>query len=183
MKAFIRLKDNIIKKNLKPNSFKNFKFDSFENINHKYFFNLIKKDRVRKSFKNIKKITYEKHLIYLKNYKNKPILNFILICTKSKELVGLFNIKKTKAGYELGKVILKDKFLNKGIAKKATIETLNFFFKFFKAKTIFAETSIKNNVNIVLNSKIGFVITDLNKKFYKMKLTYVRFYNFCYKKK
>ena len=135
MKTLIKLKNKIQQKNLKPKSFRNFKFISFNQVDQKSFFNLINKDRVKKSFRKRKNITYQDHLKYVNNYKNKPIIN------------------------------------------------LDFFFKISKKKTIFAKTSARNNVNIALNLKLGFIITNLKNNFYTMKLTYVRFYNLCYKKK
>lgn len=183
MKTLIKLKNKIQQKNLKPKPFRNFKFISFNQVDQKSFFNLINKDRVKKSFRKRKNITYQDHLKYVNNYKNKPIINFVLVDINTQEIAGLFNVKETKIGHELGKVILKNKYLGKGIAKKATIQTLDFFFKISKKKIIFAKTSARNNVNIALNLKLGFIITNLKNNFYTMKLTYVRFYNLCYKKK
>ncbi|RPG99780.1 MAG: N-acetyltransferase [Candidatus Pelagibacter sp. TMED118] len=183
MSAFLKLKEKILYKKITPKPFKNFRFINFSQINHKSFYKLISSARIRKNLKTNYNITYEKHLSYVKNYKNKKIIDFILICKNTKKIIGLFSIKKTIIGYEIGKSILNKKFLGKGIAKKGTIRLIDFFFNYFKKKTIYAVTSTQNYKNINLNNKLGFKISDIRKKYYIMKLSYVRFYNFCFKKK
>ncbi len=183
MSTFLKLKEKILNKKLRPDSFDDFKFVSFDEINHKDFYELIRKKRLQTSFKKKINITYRKHLNYVRNYKNKPIINYVLINVKTKKLVGLFSLKKTDIGYEIGKSILDEKFLGKKIAKRGTIQLINFFFKIIKKKNIYAMTSKQNIKNINLNTKLGFIITNIKKKYYIMKLSNVRFYNFCLKKK
>ena len=144
MNAFLKLKKKILNQKLKPKSFKNFKFVEFNQINHISFYKLISKKRIKQSFKNKKNITYKKHLDYVKNYKNKPIINFILLCLKTGKIVGLFNIKRSTLGYEIGKSILNERYLGKGLAKKGTIRLIDFFFKIIKKKYIYAITSVHN---------------------------------------
>ena len=181
--TFLKIKNKILNKKLRPASFDNFKFVNFDQIDHKVFYRLISNKRLRTSFKKKINITYTKHLNYVKNYKHKPIINYILISIKTKKIIGLFSIKKTKIGYEIGKSILNEKFLGKKIAKKGTIQLIKFFFKTIKKKNIYAITSKQNIKNINLNTKLGFIMTNINKKYYIMKLSDVRFYNFCLKKK
>ena len=183
MSVFLKLKKKILNKKLRPDSFDDFKFLSFNEINHKDFYLLIRKKRLRTSFKKKINITYKKHLDYVRNYENKPIINYILISNKTKKIVGLFNLKKTDIGYEIGKSILDEKYLGKKIAKKGTIQLIKFFFKIIKKKSIYATTSKQNIKNINLNSKLGFIIKEIKKKYYIMKLSNVRFHNFCLKKK
>ena len=183
MNAFLKLKKKILNQKLKPKSFKNFKFVEFNQINQISFYKLISKKRIKQSFKNKKNITYKKHLDYVKNYKNKPIINFILLCLKTGKIVGLFNIKRSTLGYEIGKSILNERYLGKGLAKKGTIRLIDFFFKIIKKKYIYAITSVHNKKNIDINTKLGFLISGIKKKHYIMKLSDVRFYNYCFKKK
>ena len=70
----------------------------------------------------------------MKNYKNINIINYVLIASKTKEIIGSFNIKKTNIGFQIGKSILNEKFLGKGLEKKITILLINFFFKILKKK-------------------------------------------------
>lgn len=183
MSTFLKLKEKILNKKLRPDSFDDFKFVSFDEINHKDFYLLISKKRLRASFKKKINITYKKHLDYVRNYKKKPIINYILVNVKTKKIVGLFSIKKTDIGYEIGKSILNEEFLGKKIAKKGTIQLIKFFFRIIKKKNIYAMTSKQNIKNINLNTKLGFIITNIKNKYYIMKLSDVRFYNFCLKKK
>lgn len=183
MNTFLKIKEKILNKNLIPNSFESFKFVGFDKVNHKNFYLLISKKRLRGSFKKNINLTYAKHLNYVKNYNNKPIINYILVSIKTKKIIGLFSIKKTDIGHEIGKSILNEKYLGKKIAKKATIQLIDFFFKKIKKKNIYSVTSMQNTKNINLNKKLGFIIVKKKKKYYIMKLSNVRFYNFYLKKK
>ena len=51
MSLFIKLKKKILNKKLRPDSFDDFKFLSFNEINHKDFYSLIRKKRLGTSFK------------------------------------------------------------------------------------------------------------------------------------
>ena len=76
-----------------------------------------------------------------------------------------------------------ENFLKKKIAKQATANLIDFFFKSFNKKKIYAKTKTDNYINLNLNSKLGFIIKDHDRKFYIMELTNVRFYNFYLKKR
>ena len=112
----------------------------------------------------------------------KSIINFDLIEKKSKNIDKIFNLKKTKIGVEIGKYILNKNYLGKGIAKKATINLIDFVFKRTNEKKIFAITNVENNINLLLNTKLGFKINAVKKNFYIMELTNVRFTIFISKK-
>ena len=49
MSTFLKLKEKILNKKLRPDSFDDFKFVSFDEINHKDFYLLISKKRLRAS--------------------------------------------------------------------------------------------------------------------------------------
>ena len=183
MENFTKIKKKIFTRNLRHNSFGIYEFIFLKDVDQKKYFHFLNKSRIKKSLKTKKKITYKSHLKYVKNYKNINIINYVLIASKTKEIIGSFNIKKTNIGFQIGKSILNEKFLGKGLAKKSTILLIDFFFKILKKKTIYAITSIKNNRNINLNIKLGFTIKKIINNHYIMKLTDVRFYNFCFKKK
>jgi RimJ/RimL family protein N-acetyltransferase len=119
----------------------------------------------------------------LANYNSKPILNLVLVTKRSKKIVGNFSIKKSVIGYEIGKMILNNKYLGKGIARQGSIKLLDYYFKYIKEKKILSKTKINNRANINLNTKLGFIISKKNNDYYIMELSYVRFHNFCYKKK
>lgn len=81
---FLYLKKKILKNNLKPKSFSGFLFEDFRAIDQKEIFGYLRDKRVRKGFKNKKKISFRKHLNYFKNYLQKPIINFVLLSKKKR---------------------------------------------------------------------------------------------------
>ena len=181
--SFIKLKKKLIEKNNLPKSFLKFEFSHFNFIDHKKFISLRNKKNVSKFFFNPNKISLKNHYKYLANYNSKPILNLVLITKRSKKIVGNFSIKKTVIGYEIGKMILNNKYLCKGIARQGSIKLLEYYFKYIKERKILSKTKINNRANINLNTKLGFIISKKNNDYYIMELSYVRFHNFCYKKK
>ena len=183
MASFFKLKKKILINNYLPLPLGKFRFIHFNQINQSNFLKLVNVKRVRGYFSKSKKITRKEHDNYISNYMKKSIINFVLIEKKSKNIVGIFNLKKTKIGVEIGKYILNKNYLGKGIAKKATINLIDFVFKRTNEKKIFAITNVENNINLLLNTKLGFKINAVKKNFYIMELTNVRFYNFYLKKK
>lgn len=183
MISFYKLKKKLLYEKILPKPFNNFKFVNIDQINQNEFLKLINYKRVRSFFNNTKKITKKEHKKYLENYSIEPIINFYLIEKKTKKLVGVFNLKKTNIGFEIGKFILNKNYLGKGIAKKASEHVIDFFFKNLGQKAIYAKTKSNNLVNLILNIKLGFIIKNYNKKFITMELTHVRFYNLHFKAK
>jgi len=183
MTSFFKLKKKFLEGNYLPRPFKKFRFIHFYEIDQNNFLKLLNSRRVRKHFFLRKKISKKDHSRYVDNYLQKPIINFVLIEKKTRAIVGIFNLKNTKLGIEIGKYILNENFLKKKIAKQATANLIDFFFKSFNKKKIYAKTKTDNYINLNLNSKLGFIIKDHDRKFYIMELTNVRFYNFYLKKR
>lgn len=164
---FIKTKKKLISNNIKPKQFKDFFFCWITNVNKNEYLINRNKIRIRKNLKSTKKIKISQHNNFIKNYKKLNRIDFVIV-NKKKKIVGGVNLKKTIFGYEIGKFISHKKYLNKGIAKKAVIIFILYIKKFFNIKKIFSYTNKNNLRNIILNLKLGFEISKLDKKFLLM---------------
>ena len=164
---FLIIKKRLITNNIKPKQFEGFFFCWITNVNTSEYLINRNKIRIRKNLKSTNTISILQHNNFIKNYKKLHRIDFVIVNEK-KKIIGGVNLKKTIFGYEIGKFISHKKYLNKGIAKKAVIIFILYIKKFFNIKTIFSYTNKNNLRNIILNLKLGFEISKLDKKFLLM---------------
>ena len=164
---FIKIKEKLINDNIKPKQFEDFFFCWIGNVNTNEYLINRNKIRIRKNLKSKKKISILDHNNFIKNYNKLFRIDFVIL-SKKKKIIGGVNLKKTNFGYEIGKFISNERYLNKGIAKKATFIFILYIKKFFSIKKIFSYTNKNNLRNIILNLKLGFKIIRLKENFLLM---------------
>jgi RimJ/RimL family protein N-acetyltransferase len=117
---------------------------------------------VLKNMRNTHPISLESHQEFVGNYHSIPRLDFICIHDSSGDVVGGLNIVNTVHGYEIGKYIGNDKYLQSGIAYPMSRSFISFIQdRVQEVAKINAVTKITNYKNINLNFKLGFKIIKL----------------------
>ena len=175
-KKFLKIKTDLIKK-------KNVPKDFFDNENKLYSFvwisdtpsetvlNLRNSEDVLINMFSKNKISLDEHREFLENYENLTRIDFMIKSQICNTFLGGVNLVYEQNKWQIGKYIGNKKFLKKGIAKRMTINLIEFFREFFPdIKEIFSITKSSNKVNIILNEKIGFIIfTKLKNEFILMR--------------
>jgi hypothetical protein len=103
-KEFKKIKLKNINNNILPKSFGKFRFIWLINFNDKEYLRNRNQKYISKKFFN-KNISRKEHYNFLKSYKQKLRIDFVIIKNSSKKMIGAINLKKTSSYFEIGKFI------------------------------------------------------------------------------
>lgn len=108
-------------------------------------------------FLQVKRLTPEDQANFLENYEARQRVDFVLVTERERTPVGTFTLKNLDTSPELGKLLEKS-YRGKGLASSATLALLHFGFEWLRLPIIWANTQKTNEVNIHINTKLGFTI-------------------------
>lgn len=104
-------------------------------------------------------ISLESHINWYNNRKNR--YDYMIIDKFNEKPIGTLNYKIIKDGVaEAGKLIGNQKYWGRGYAKEAFKIWIDFGFDSINLDKIIVNTKSNNKVNIALNTKLGFKITN-----------------------
>lgn len=122
----------------------------------KYIVNWRNDDEILKWMFNREKITFDSHIKWFKNRKNR--IDYLICEIGTEKPIGSVNFNFLDKEYvEAGKMLGDKKYWGGGYAKEAFILWLNYGFNFLKIKNIYVQTKINNKSNIGLNMNLGFI--------------------------
>ena len=157
-KKFLRKKNFLYEKNIRPKGFKKIDFFWINDFDARTYLKNRNNRSISKFFFN-KKISVDEHNTFLKKYKKLARIDFIIRHNK-KTMIGFLSLKYDLKRYSIGKFISNKNFRKKGIMKKAFINFVKYLNSYYKIKFIYSETFKTNKDNINFNFMNGFKIID-----------------------